>query len=151
MTKPVGLKEATLALVIAMLVSFALGRFTAPARIETKAEIHYVEKLRTVEAEKKDVVATIVEKKKPDGTEIKKTRIVDKTVGSSTTEIDTEGSRIDEVRSVPDVWRLRGLAAYYSGGITYGAGVDRQILGPISLGAWALSNGTVGLSLGISF
>ena len=36
-------------------------------------------------------------------------------------------------------------------GTVYGAHIQRDILGPVSIGLWGLSNATVGGSVGISF
>ena len=33
----------------------------------------------------------------------------------------------------------------------YGASFTKQFLGPISIGAWGLTNGTLGVSVGINF
>ncbi len=52
-------------------------------------------------------------------------------------------------------WTVSGLVANdFSRGLlvpTYGAQVQRQILGPINIGAFGLTNGTIGVSVGISF
>lgn len=46
--------------------------------------------------------------------------------------------------------RIAGLVGY-DDGVLYGAAVDRRILGPVTLGAWGLSSGTVGVGVGVSW
>lgn len=52
-------------------------------------------------------------------------------------------------------WNVSGLVANdFSKGVilpAYGVSVSKEILGPFSIGAFGLTNGTIGLSLGVNF
>lgn len=63
-------------------------------------------------------------------------------------EVVREVERRVEVSTPAPDWRIAGLVGY-DGGVVYGASVDRRILGPITVGAWGLSSGSVGASVGI--
>ncbi len=149
---------AIAALLIALLVSFAFGRFLGPekVRVETK----------TVEAEKKtDIVKTDTDRHKettitqtvsPDGTKQTVTRITeDTTKKTDSKDVTTDSKTSDTVKEVTRSASKVTLSAL--GGIydlktpVYGGSITKPMLGPIAVGVWGLSNFTVGVSIGLTF
>lgn len=144
--------------------AYAAGRWSAPERVQIVT--------KTVEVEKKVIDAkTDLEKDKhketvvtetvnPDGTK----STVTKTVEDTKTGKKTETSTVDDTSKASDTVKetlyssskvtvslLAGMSL--SGPITpvYGLSLTRPVLGPITFGAWGLTSGVVGLSVGLTF
>ena len=142
--------------IVALLTAFAFGRWSAPEKV----------KIQTIEVEKKTddkkvniddhKVTTITETDKPDGTKVKttiisdnrNTKITDKKTDDTTT---TTTKEIDRSTSKVTISALAAMNVTKFGLPIYGASVTKSILGPITVGAFGLQNGTVGMSLGLSF
>lgn len=150
-------------------VFFATGWWVVPTKtlIETK----------TVEVEKKTDTSktnidkdlhketTTVETKTPDGTVTTVTKTTEDTktdTKSKSTETDQKTVQSDTVKEVTregahiSLAFLAGAPVSLSHGISlqapmYGGSVTKDILGPIQAGAWGLSSGTFGVSLGLKF
>lgn len=140
--------KVPLALVGALVLGIAIGRFTVPSRIVTKIEVQ--EKIVTVieKVESENVVTVYREVVKPDGTKVIKSRTFDKSVTQEKANVVAAKSVAETKtieRAAPD-WMLRGV---FSG--AYGVGLDRRILGPLYLGGQALSDGSVSISIGLLF
>ncbi len=157
-------KNKVIATVVAALFFFALGRWSAPEKIKIEKETI------TIEAERLDNKThvridenrniTIVEITKPDGTKIKKKTIIidknsdtrdeaskDTTVTTLTKETKTitKGSKVT-------ISALGGLhLTNIKGPVVYGGHISRPILGPVTVGIFGLSNGIVGMSIGLQF
>lgn len=132
-----------------VVLAFATGRFLTPVKIETK--VVEVEKKQTETEKDKHKETTTVTTEKPDGTKTTETKTTEDTTNHRTSDT-TKTSDSDTTKtyggSKTGIYALGGL----SGGIpTYGLAVTRQLLGPISVGGWALTNGTIGVSLGLEF
>ena len=142
--------------VVALLTAFAVGRWSAPEKV----------KIQTVTVEKKtddkkvntddNKVTTITETDKPDGTKTKVTVISDKkdtqVVDKKTDDLtQTVTKEVDRSTSKVTISALAALNVSKLGVPIYGASVTKPILGPITVGAFGLQNGTVGVSLGLSF
>jgi hypothetical protein len=140
---------------LVILVSAAVGRFTAP------------EKIKTVEVEKqtnsakddseKDIHKKVVETKvtQPDGTVTDTKVTTDDSVlsnKSTDTSVTTDEKSKEIVRS-SGVLRVQALIGtpITNPSLTYGASVSRNLIGPISVGVFGLSSGMVGGSVGIDF
>lgn len=139
----------------AVLSSFALGRYTTPVKIKIQEKI--------VEVKVKD------EDKKTDQNKHKVTVIVEKPNGDKTTTISEDSNlKTDDKSKITDSktdtktkevvkqgssLNISALAARdnQSGTIVYGAQVQRDLIGPINLGLYGLTNGLVGVSLGVRF
>lgn len=133
--------------VVALAISFASGRFLSPTKTRTETKVVEVEKV-VVKVE--HVVTTIREN--PDGT--KETIIV------ADTKTDSQSSRtvtdsIKEVigkRNTLNVSVLAGIQLpLNTSSLVYGASLTKEVLGPITIGGWALTNKTVGISVGLNF
>lgn len=122
-----------------LLLGLAVGRYTLPAKVVH--DVHIQRRYVTNTITKK------VETKKPDGTDVIETE-VDRTSRGA-----TEADHHDETTYNTQKWDLVGLAGVDvpRNRQVYGGAVDYRLLGPITIGAWGLSSGAAGLSLGLRF
>ena len=159
--------------IIYTVVCLAVGRYTVSTKIvDTKSSTQIVNNKETKIDDKnvdkhddkttKQVVVQIVNK---DGsaqtttttiTEDKDNIIAktdDKTVNlDNSSTINTETKTITKGGSKTNISLLGGVnLSNPAGGMLYGLSVNREIIGPITLGVFGLSNGSAGLSLGINF
>lgn len=125
-----------------------VGVLGKPAKIVTKTQTVYQDRVVEKKVEHEVVVQT--ETKKPDGTDVIQT----KTVEDSGIDVNSQIKAIQDIEKT--VSYGRGLEIGLMGGVNattgtpaYGAYASKQILGPISVGGFGLSNGTIGLTLGI--
>lgn len=137
-----------------MIISFFVGRYSAPEKIKIQ------EKIVTAEAEKfalenqVDTAKTVTKIDKPDGTHFTRTKFVSTAKKTASTE-KVKSSELDKKteitnRSGVTVSLLAGLnLSSLLTAPTYGISVNKPILGPIVVGAWGLMNGSIGLSLGL--
>lgn len=149
---------------ILLLAAFALGRFTVPEKV--RVEIKTVEVIREVKQTETDLSKTRHKKVtetitiKPDGTKIVTRVITDDTQtdkkSDTSSETDTRRStdeKRETVRGASPVTlsALAGVRFANPLSLTYGLSATKPLLGPVTLGAWGLSSGEVGLSLGLTF
>lgn len=153
----------------ALIVGLAVGRFAAPTKVVTKTEVKDVEKKvekKTTDSQKNkknNKIVIVVETVMPDGTRRKETKIVDRgsiTIDNSSTE-ERESDRTTETKTEKIVERshdgllIYGLAAAqltdWAGGLEFGGGVQKRLLGPFWLGAYGTNKATVGVTVGVSF
>lgn len=154
---------------VALIGAFGAGWYMTPTKTVIKTETKIVEKIVEKEKEsvdktkKNDKVVIVVETVYPDGRRVKETKIVDKgsivvnidkerdSTKDSTTETTTEktveraqASLSVSALAAKDVTNLTGAPAF-------GAYVSKRVLGPFTVGAFGLSSGTIGVSLGVLF
>lgn len=130
--------------IIVIVIAFYCGRLSSPEKIKTE--------FKTVEVEK---VVTKVERKvikvKENADGSKDTVIV---VDSNTNE-ESRGKSTVETKEVINAKRTNVSlligGAYPISGPYYGVSAQRSILGPLTVGAWAITNRTAGLSVGLNF
>lgn len=152
-------KTKVIIVVIALVTSFAVGRWAAPTKIVTKTI--EVEKKVIVKDDKKDtrkhrskktvVVVT------PDGT--KTTTIVDNTdtdtkqenKDKTTDDIKKDSETTKEYSSSKVTVSALGALNLKTGLPAYGAAVSKPILGPLTIGAFGLTDTTFGVSVGLTF
>jgi hypothetical protein len=152
-------RNQIIVVVILLVGAFAAGRWAAPTKIVTKTV--EVEKQVTLKDDKKEIVdhskKKITVTRKPDGT---KTTIVEigtdvdtKVVSNDKTTTDVEKQNETTKQWDTSKVTISALGGYKIGdaGPLYGASISKPILGPITVGAWALSNSTFGASLGLTF
>jgi len=143
-----------------VLTAFAVGRYTVPEVIKTVTKTVEVEKKtedkKTDSQDHKKV--TIVDTVKPDGTKTRITTITDdrdtKTVDNSTdntTKSETQSKEVSRGSQPLTVSLLASENISAPGVPVYGLAITRPVLGPITLGAFAFTNSTVGLSIGLTF
>lgn len=159
-------------IVTALLIGVAFGRYTLPAKIVTKTETVTVEKevIKNVETTSKDTnkdrELIVTETVKPDGTKIIEKHYVNKdqikedtTKVGTTTDVKSSDTKTSIVETnAKNDWNISALATkshtdddMFKGSLSYGVHVQRRILGPISIGAFGLTNRTAGISIGVSF
>lgn len=159
-------KYKVLIIVIVGATGVAVGRYTVPVKIKT--EIKTVEVIKTVtvqdtSADKKvHKETTTTTTTKPDGSKESKTTVVedsdfkkdttivknedDAKFSDSKTEITKTGSRLNISALAGAPVSLHGL-----GNFTYGLHISRDLIGPVSVGLFGMSDGVAGISIGLTF
>lgn len=144
------LKTKVLIGIIACASVFAAGRFSAPEKIKTVTI--EIEKKTTTADTTKEVHRKITTIERPDGT--RETIVTEDTTSenkSSTTD-DKSLTSSKEITKGSNTTILALVGVDFSTpGIMYGASISRPVLGPISIGVWALTNKTAGLGIGLAF
>lgn len=148
--------------ITAALVLFAVGRYSVPVKTITKTievEKKVIDKTKKVDKEK-HMKTIIVEETKPDGTKVVTTTIVEDTETKSDTDVVIhDDKKTDTTKEVIrasgniTIAALAGTKVSLSSGLTpiYGGMIDRNLIGPITIGAFGLSDGVVGGALGLRF
>lgn len=135
-------------------ISFVVGRFSAQ-KPEIKTAISAQTTTKQGRVKDTHIKTTVTIVKTPDGT-VKTIKIIDQVEDIKT---DTTSSKIinkitDVIPSKINVLNVSALIANdFSRGIfvpTYGISVNKEILGPITVGAFGLTNGVVGASIGLN-
>ena len=130
--------------VIIIVIAFYCGRISSPDKVKIEVKTVEVEK-KTTKTERK----VIKVKENADGS--KDTVIV---VDSNVNEESRGKSTVESKEIIngkrTNVSLLVG-GAYPLSGPNYGVSVQRNILGPFTVGAWAITNRTAGLSIGLNF
>ncbi len=145
----------------ALLTSFAFGRYSAPVKIKTETKEvdtkHEVEDKTANQNKHKETVIT--ETVKPDGTKEKVTKTIEDThkQTDSTDTTQTDSSKT-ETKEVTKEGRKVILSALGGVGVSsghwapvYGLSAQSTLVGPITVGAFGLTTGVVGCSLGLMF
>jgi hypothetical protein len=167
----VSLKTLIIASTVILVSGLAIGRFTLPAKVVTKTQIQIqtqeVVKVQTQYVQTKDANKDYIrtETKQPDGTIVIKTEIVDKSITHTddekvTNDMKSSNTTVTQDKTITfakNDWHISALASpsgdnkLLNSSLAYGAHVERRIIGPFYLGAFGLSNNTMGLSVGVSF
>ena len=134
-------------IIIVMITSFSIGRFTGnKAEITTRTQ----ESDTVKQNDNKDTKTTKVEVDKPDGTKTvtttteiveHKTTVSNEIIKSSTDVIPPKANTLN-VSALVGMDKLIPL---------YGISVTKQLVGPITVGGFGLTNGTLGVSIGVNF
>lgn len=140
-------------LILCYIVTLAVGYY-----IGQKSNSHLVQDTKhdtTTDTSKNTHKETKeIEETAPDGTK-KKTKII-------TEDTNTEKKKTDEIvthkeetitqpKKTLHVNALAGLDTSRAFTPVYGASVSKEFIGPVTLGAFGLTNGTVGISVGVAF
>ncbi len=159
------MKNMVVVIITVSLVSGALGYYFAPGKV--KIETKTVEVIKEVKVEaktekkKKDKTYTKVVTTHTDGTTTSTSTIVekDRSTSGDITSVNTDTTiKRDETKEVTKSSSRLNLSALAgvnvlnpSSGMVYGGSLTKDVLGHITIGAFGLSNGLSGLSLGVSF
>lgn len=141
-------KYKVIGVVILCVVSYTTGRYTGQKPgIETHETVVQQVKQQT----DKDTHKVTQVTKKPDGTV---TTVVTEDTSSKVDTNKNTNLNFDEKITPPktNLTNVSLLAGYDFGrGPAYGASVTHQFLGPLTIGAFGLTDGIVGVSLGVNF
>jgi hypothetical protein len=141
--------------VVVVAASFAAGRHSKPEVIKVETKIVEVEKKVKDTEKNKNKKTVIVKKELPGGHKETTTTITENTQSSSTTTVDkkTDANSSSETRRGSSRLTISPLIGFniQNGQPVWGASVSKDLFGPVNMGLWGLSNGTCGVSLGISF
>ncbi len=127
--------------------AFCQGQFDSSTETETTANT--VSGTTTVKKETKTKVV-----KAPDGTETNETTVTEETGRSTEVKHETASTEVKVATSKIHIQALAGLDTTHNFAPVYGANVSKDIVGPISIGVWALWGSTItagGISGGASF
>ena len=153
---------------ILLAAGIAIGRYTLPAKVITKVETKEVthEATKTVEVDKTDYyknkVLVEITTTKPDGTVIRERKFIDKSIINRDDKKNTDEKKDSEKDSKKEESKtynsnsgsVRALIARNTDRLSediYGIHVEKRIVGPFTLGAFGLTDKTLGLSLGMNF
>lgn len=135
--------------------SFAAGRYTVPEKVRVETKVVEVEKKVKDTEKNKSKKTVIVKKEKPDGEKEVTTTITENTNSSSVTATDkkTDSDSTSEKTRAASKLTIAPMIGFnvQTGQPVWGASVSRDLFGPVNMGLWGLSNGTCGVSIGISF
>lgn len=137
-------------LVFTALLFFGLGRFSiAPPNIKTTEIL--TEDIKKEKDQDKHIV-TIITKDCSTGKETT-TITEDDTIREKETKRVVDQlyeSVTQQTRKTLNISGLAGLDTLDKR-LVYGASINKEVLGPVTLGAYGLTNGVLGLSIGINF
>jgi hypothetical protein len=132
-----------IAVIVLAVIAYAAGRYMSPDKIKTEVKTVEVEKIVTKVQHKKVVI-----KENKDGSK--------ETVIITDTKSDEKGKSNTDIKNKEvtnkgsfNISVLAGSSVPING--VLGISANKNILGPITVGAWGLTNGIAGLSLGINF
>jgi hypothetical protein len=136
--------------IVSLLTAFAAGRYSVQ---QPTIKLTSDTKTSTTQDQEKQEHKKITIVKIPNGTTT--TTITDDTT-TNTQEQQQETSHVTETITPPktNTLSINALAAtsiHAPGTMIYGASIQKQFLGPINTGLFGLTNGTVGVTIGLSF
>lgn len=139
---------------IALLVAFAIGRYSAGGSSTKSTEDKKTTDTKQVDTNTHSQTTTTVTED-PNGTK-KTTTVVttDTTTKSKDTEVITDRttqSTTPTKRNTINISALVGVDISKGFIPSYGISASKEFIGPITIGAFGLTSGTVGLSLGLNF
>lgn len=133
---------------------FAAGRYS----VDTTPASHTVTDAKAETDVKKDVnshTETTIVKVQEKGKTVTTTKIDQvkdaDTVTVAVTQTHTDATITPAVRKTLNLSVLVGTSTSNFGQPMYGLSVNKEVLGPITVGAYGLNNGTFGVSLGLNF
>lgn len=145
------IKNQVLILLSSVLLAYGFGRYSK-SDVKTSEKINQTE--QTNETKNTHTKTTITETKKADGTDTTTTTI-DQVANDNKTEKDNTTVDYQQTISKGSKINISVLGANdFSRGLlvpTYGLSVQKEFLGPITVGAFGLMNGVIGVSVGVDF
>lgn len=133
-------------LVATVTLGFFVGRETANKNADKSMEISQ----DTQKSTDKHTTGTTTIIKEPDGT-VKTVKVIDVVEHTDTDKQETKDVKVSAVGPKTNISALIGGRLSPLDSPYYGISVNREFLGPVTLGAWGLTNGTLGLSIGVNF
>lgn len=148
-------KNQLIVLGVSCLVCFATGRFFAG-----KAEVKTEQKIAENKVEDQDKnththTVTVTTKTKDGTTKITQTQDTDTTDVKDTNTVIQADTKTDTIPPKTNLTNVSALVSNnFSNGLfspAYGVSVTHQILGPLTIGAFGLNSGVIGVSIGVNF
>lgn len=138
-------KNNIIIVTILLALSFSIGRYCSPEKVKTEIKTVEVEKIvKKVEHK----VITIRQNK--DGSK-DTTIVVDSNTDQKThSNSSTINKEITTKEIKTNVSLLIG-GTHSISPLNYGISIQRSFIGPITIGAWALTNANYGVSIGLNF
>ncbi len=145
-------KTIEIIFVVAIVGSFAVGRYSVQSPAITKETDTAKDSKKDTEKNTHKETTTIVE----EGPSCKKTTTTVTEDTSTKKRTDTQLETHENTTITPpkvntlNVSALAGLDIHQKSAI-YGVALTKEIIGPVTAGAYGLTNGTIGVSLGLNF
>lgn len=145
-------KTIEIIFVVSIASAFAIGRYSVQSPAVKKTTETSTDKSKDQERDTHKQTTTIVE----DGPSCKKTTTTVTEDTSTKKHVDDRSDVKTDVTITPskrdtlNVSALVGLDIRQKSA-TYGVSVNKEIIGPITMGAFGLTNGTIGVSIGLNF
>jgi NCAIR mutase (PurE)-related protein len=148
---------------VGILAAFAFGRYSAPEKVKIETKVVEVEKKsenKSTDTDRnKRKETTVTETVYPDGRKETKTEVVETTQTERKTDTSVVTEREKDAAETKETSRsgkvslsaLTGVDVTNLNAPIFGAHLLTNVLGPVTIGVWGLSNATGGLSLGLSF
>ncbi len=135
-------KTQVTVILIMIVISFAIGRYTTPGvkTEQTKQEVAVADKHTQV---------TTTTTKLPDGT-VKTIKVKDVVAKSATTKQEKSVAQ-ESKKSLLNVSAIVAYDFTQPGIPLYGISISKEVAGPITAGIFGLTNGILGVSIGINF
>lgn len=161
------LKYKVIIAVVALAGAFAFGRYSAPESIKKSTETNQGEDKKSTTDKETDKhehkKTTTREITKPDGTKETDTTTetdtdVNRTTKNTTSDVSSSASKTTEeitrghsrlTISALGATRVNNLSGPFTP--AYGGMIQRDMIGPVNMGAFGLSDGTCGVAVGLSF
>jgi lipopolysaccharide export LptBFGC system permease protein LptF len=141
--------------IVVLIVTFAAGRWSA-SQVSIKTTQMVTQNDQKAEVKDTHTKTTITETKQPTGVDTTIT-VIDQVQDDKTAEKDNSISNTQTTITPTSKSKLNISilgAEDFSKGFTqptYGLSVNKEVLGPVTVGAFGLMNGTVGISVGLDF
>lgn len=141
---------------LSIIIAFAAGRFSARSP-EIKTEISAQTQLQQDKEKNTHTETTITTVKTPDGT-VKTVKQINE-ISNTRTDTSVVSDIKEKQDIIPPKTNLLNISALVSADMSkglfqppsYGVSVSREVLGPITAGGFALTNGVIGISIGLNF
>lgn len=152
-------KTKVILVILALVATYAFGRYSAPTKTITEVKVVEVEK-KTSDTEanrNKHKVTETTETTYPDGRKEVKTVVTEDSNTDKKSSTTSDSSKNSDSKTVVES-RAGKITISALAGLTfpnttpvYGGHLTADVIGPISTGVWALSSGASGISVGLSF
>ena len=136
-------KNKIIGIILAILLSFAVGRYSVTSNKTTDIVVNKDKKV-----EEDTHTKTVIVKEK-DGREV--TTIEQDTSTKSDTTTKSENKTVVASNSGKLNVSLLGGYDFKQKELNYGLSISKQFIGPVTLGAFGMNNGVIGVSVGIDF
>lgn len=135
------MKYKIISILILVVTAFAYGRYSVNTNTETKTN---TETTKNTNTHKETTIS-----KDKNGNEI--TKIVEDTVSKKIKDSEVNVEQQIQKRNALNISALVGTGLFNGLAPVYGASISKEFIGPVTLGLFGLTNGIVGVSLGLNF